>query len=133
MIDIDHFKRFNDSYGHEAGDAVLRDLAKTVQAQVRAEDIASRYGGEEFILILPETEMDAARECAERIRAAAGSMQIQMHGKTLERIRLSIGIAWFPQHGSSAELLVRAADGALYRAKENGRDQVVIAGQPQPV
>ena len=116
-----------DSHGHEAGDAVLRELAKLFQAHLRAEDIASRYGGEEFILILPETHVEAAWECAERLRRSAHTMEIPHYGKTLEGIRLSIGVACYPQHGATAEALVRAADAALYRAKELGRDQLALA------
>ena len=127
MIDVDHFKQFNDSHGHEAGDAVLRELAKLFQSQLRAEDIASRYGGEEFILIFPETNIESAWDCAERLRRGAHTMQIPHYGKTLEGVRLSIGIACYPQHGTTAEALVPAADTALYRAKELGRDQLALA------
>ena len=127
MIDVDHFKQFNDSHGHEAGDAVLRELAKLFQSQLRAEDIASRYGGEEFILTLPETHVEAAWECAERLRRGVYTMQIPHYGETLEGIRLSIGVACYPQHGATIEALVRAADAALYRAKELGRDQLALA------
>jgi diguanylate cyclase len=127
MIDIDHFKRLNDSFGHEAGDAVLRELAKVFQAQLRAEDIASRYGGEEFVLILPESDMAAASECADRLQQAVHAMQIQHYGRTLEGISLSIGLTCFPQQGKTVDSLMRTADAALYRAKENGRDRVEIA------
>jgi len=127
MVDIDHFKRFNDSSGHEAGDAVLRELARLLQTQLRAEDIASRYGGEEFMLILPEITIATASECAERLRRAVQTMQIQLYGQTIEGIRLSIGLASYPEHGGTVEAVVRAADRALYRAKENGRDQLVTA------
>lgn len=127
MVDIDHFKRLNDLHGHEAGDAVLRELAKLFQAQLRAEDIASRYGGEEFVLILPEIDLAAATECAERLREAIHAMQIQHYGQTLRGISLSAGVACFPQHGKTVDVLMRAADAALYRAKENGRDRVEAA------
>lgn len=127
MIDLDHFKRFNDSYGHEAGDAVIRELAKVFQAQLRAEDIASRYGGEEFVLILPETDMKAAMECSERLLEAARAIHIQHYGQILEGITLSIGVACFPQNGTHLETLVHAADGALYRSKENGRNRATMA------
>jgi len=127
MVDIDHFKRLNDSHGHEAGDAVLRELAKIFQTQLCAEDIASRYGGEEFVLILPEADLTAATECAERLRAAIQAMQIQHYGQILKGISLSAGLACFPQHGKTVDILMRAADAALYRAKENGRDRVEAA------
>ncbi len=128
MVDLDHFKKFNDTYGHEAGDAVLREVAKVFQAQLRAEDIASRYGGEEFTLILPDTELDAAIQCAERLKTASRAIQIPHYGQTLDGIRLSIGVACYPLHASTAESLVRSADAALYRAKELGRDRFVVAG-----
>lgn len=127
MVDLDHFKRFNDSYGHEAGDAVLRELAKIFQALLRAEDIVSRYGGEEFTLILPETDLEAARECAVRLQMASHGIQVQHYGETLQGIRLSIGVACYPKNGTSAESIMRAADSALYRAKEQGRDQVFVS------
>lgn len=133
MIDVDHFKRFNDTQGHEAGDAVLRELAKLFQSQLRAEDIVSRYGGEEFMLILPEADMIAARECGDRLRNAVHAMQIQHLGKTLEGIRLSIGVACHPQHGNNADALLRSADMALYHAKEAGRDQMVTADNLEQV
>ena len=91
MIDIDYFKVLNDSRGHEAGDAVLRELARLFQAQLRMEDIASRYGSEEFVLILPEVDLTAAYERAERLRQATHGMQIQHCGQTLEGVTLSIG------------------------------------------
>jgi diguanylate cyclase len=127
MVDLDHFKRFNDSHGHEAGDAVLRELAKVFQALLRAEDIVSRYGGEEFTLILPETDLEAARECATRLQMASRGIQVQHYGESLDGIRLSIGVACYPQSGATAEAVLRAADSALYRAKERGRDQVFVS------
>ena len=127
MIDIDHFKRLNDTFGHEAGDAVLRELAKLFRAHLRAEDIASRYGGEEFMLILPETDLVAASECAKRLIEAIHAMQVQHYGQTLRDITLSVGLACFPQHSNTEDALMRAADGALYRAKEKGRDRIETA------
>jgi diguanylate cyclase (GGDEF)-like protein len=127
MVDLDHFKRFNDSHGHEAGDAVLRELAKVFQALLRAEDIVSRYGGEEFTLILPETDLEAARECAMRLQMASRGIQVQHYGESLDGIRLSIGVACYPHSGATAEAILRAADSALYRAKERGRDQVFVS------
>jgi diguanylate cyclase (GGDEF)-like protein len=126
MCDIDHFKRLNDSYGHEAGDAVLRELARLFQAQLRAEDIASRFGGEEFVFILPESDIASATECAERLRQAVHELQIQHYGQTLKEISLSVGLVCFPQHGDTVDALMRAADAALYRAKEDGRDRIEI-------
>jgi diguanylate cyclase (GGDEF)-like protein len=127
MIDVDHFKRFNDSFGHEAGDALLCELARLFRAQLRAEDIPCRYGGEEFALILPEAPLEAARERAEQLRRIANESHIQHRGNTLERVSISIGVSCYPQHGSTGEDLLRSADQALYRAKEEGRDRVVVA------
>jgi diguanylate cyclase len=127
MVDLDHFKRFNDSHGHEAGDAVLRELAKVLQALLRSEDIVSRYGGEEFTLILPDTGLEAAHECATRLQVACRGIQVLHYGETLDGIRLSIGVACYPKSGTTAEAILRAADSALYRAKELGRDQVVLS------
>jgi diguanylate cyclase len=127
MVDLDHFKRFNDSHGHEAGDAVLRELAKVFQALLRTEDIVSRYGGEEFTLILPDTGLEAAHECATRLVMASQGIQVQHYGEILDGIRLSIGVACYPRSGTTAETVLRAADSALYRAKEQGRNQVVLS------
>ena len=127
MADIDHFKRFNDTWGHEAGDAVLRELARLLQSQLRAEDIACRYGGEEFLLVLPEADLEAAKTFAERLQTAVRATQVQHYGKVLEGITLSIGVACYPQHATSVEALVHVSDAALYRAKENGRNQSVTA------
>ena len=130
MVDIDHFKRINDLFGHEAGDGVLREMAKLFQVQLRGEDIASRYGGEEFLLILPETGIDAALECAQRLLQATATLQLQHYGQTLDGLSISIGLSCYPQHGTTIEALVRAADTALYQAKEQGRNRVVTAVTP---
>jgi diguanylate cyclase (GGDEF)-like protein len=127
MLDVDHFKRFNDSFGHEVGDVLLRELARLLRAQLRAEDIPCRYGGEEFALILPEAPLEAARERAEQLCRIANESQIQHHGNTLERVSISIGVSCYPQHGTTGEALLRSADRALYRAKEEGRDRVIVA------
>jgi len=127
MIDIDHFKRFNDSFGHEAGDTLLRELARSFGSQLRGEDIACRYGGEEFTLILPEAAIEPARERAEQLRRTARESHIDYRGQALEHISISIGLASYPQHGTAGEDLLRIADKALYRAKEEGRDRVVVA------
>jgi diguanylate cyclase (GGDEF)-like protein len=126
MVDIDHFKRFNDSHGHDAGDAVLREIAVLFQAQLRVEDIASRHGGEEFMVVLPDTNLESAADCAERLRQNAVALPVMLNGKTLEAISLSIGVACYPQHGNTVEAVLKAADAALYRAKQGGRNQVVL-------
>jgi diguanylate cyclase len=127
MVDVDHFKRFNDSFGHEAGDEVLRELARLLQSRLRAEDIACRYGGEEFVLILPEASLEVARERAELFCQTARESQVQFRGRALERISISVGLSCSSQHETTGEALLRAADAALYRAKDEGRDRIVIA------
>ncbi|MFI4923031.1 MAG: diguanylate cyclase [Burkholderiales bacterium] len=127
ILDVDHFKRFNDTYGHEAGDAVLRSLAQLIERQIRGSDIACRYGGEEFILVLPEASLNIARQRGELLREAAQSMHITSSGKTLGPVSISLGLALFPQHGHTAEELIQAADAALYRAKQAGRNRLTIA------
>jgi len=130
ILDVDHFKRFNDTYGHEAGDAVLRSLAQLIERQIRGSDIACRYGGEEFILVLPEASLSIARQRGELLREAAQSMHITSSGKTLGPVSISLGLALFPQHGHTAEELIQAADAALYRAKQAGRNRLMIAEEP---
>ena len=127
MIDIDHFKEFNDAYGHEAGDLLLRELGSVLKGQIRGGDIACRYGGEEFLLILTETGLEAGRERAENLRQQLGGLHIHYHGEVLRRITASIGVAGYPEHGTSAARIVSSADGALYQAKHEGRDRVVVA------
>ncbi len=125
MLDIDHFKRFNDTFGHEAGDMLLRELSACLQRGIREEDFACRYGGEEFVIILPETSLENTRQRAEQLRKEAGHTTIIYRGKSLDAITVSMGVAAFPEHGTTADELLRAADTALYRAKEEGRDRVV--------
>ncbi|HST44169.1 MAG TPA: diguanylate cyclase [Luteimonas sp.] len=127
MIDIDHFKQFNDQHGHAAGDAVLAHVGHTLQSLVRNEDLACRYGGEEFTVVLPEADADVAVERAEEIRAAVASTTILHLRKTLGPVTMSIGIATFPHDGTTPELLFEIADVSLYRAKAEGRNRVVRA------
>ena len=127
MLDIDHFKDFNDTLGHEAGDAVLQKLGVFLLEYFRNEDIACRFGGEEFILILPDAPLDGTRKRAESLRKAIKQLDVDHRGKFLNKITLSIGVAAFPDHGNDAETLLRAVDQALYRAKNEGRDRVVVA------
>jgi diguanylate cyclase (GGDEF)-like protein len=127
MIDVDHFKRFNDMFGHEAGDSVLRTLADLFRTQLRGEDVACRYGGEEFTMILPEASMEATRKRAEQLREAAKNVAPEFGGKLLDGVTLSIGVSSFPEDGNEGEVLLRAADAALYRAKDQGRDRVEMS------
>ncbi len=126
MLDVDHFKRFNDTFGHKAGDEVLRSLGAFLLSSIRASDIACRYGGEEFTLILPEASVEVTRERAEYLRQEVQ----QRFASNLDlgcTVTISLGVASFPQHGSTAEAILSAADAALYRAKAEGRDRVVTA------
>jgi diguanylate cyclase (GGDEF)-like protein len=125
IIDIDRFKGFNDRFGHEAGDMVLREFSLFLRKNIREEDFACRYGGDEFVIILPETSLENARQRAEQLRAGIKHMTIQFRGATLDMVTLSLGVACYPNHGLTAEALLRTADAALYRAKAEGRDRVV--------
>jgi len=127
MIDIDHFKRYNDTYGHLAGDALLRELASIFTKSLRNVEYAARYGGEEFLIMLPETEPDGAVEAAERIRAQVGEETVGDGGGRVG-ITVSIGVAGFPEHGDTPEAIIASADAALYRAKRTGRNRVIRAG-----
>ena len=124
LFDIDHFKRFNDTWGHEAGDLVLKSVAGVVKQNVRGSDIACRYGGEEFIVILSEATLTVAIERAEKIRRGIQHMELMCEGKALGPVTASFGIALYPTHARDEETLLRAADQALYLAKQGGRNRV---------
>jgi diguanylate cyclase (GGDEF)-like protein len=127
MLDIDHFKQFNDTFGHEAGDVVLREVAETMRLGVRSEDIVCRYGGEEFVVILPEITTRAAMERAELLRRMVSDLALRYRGQPLRQVTISIGVAMFPEHSELPEELLRTADHALYAAKHKGRNRVVTA------
>lgn len=127
MLDLDHFKRFNDTHGHDAGDAVLRETASFLLKNVRAEDFVCRFGGEEFVVILPTAGLDGAHARAERLRSKMRELNIMHQGKSLGMVTFSVGVAAFPEHGMSPKDLMAAADAALYEAKRGGRDQVALA------
>ena len=127
MLDIDFFKKVNDTYGHDAGDALLRSVGAFLQEHARGGDIACRYGGEEFTVILPGATMEIVHERAEQIRSGVKQLKIRHGANTLEKITLSVGIAVFPEHGTRVNDVLQCADGALYRAKQEGRDRVVAA------
>jgi len=130
MLDLDHFKRFNDTYGHDAGDAVLREAAMFLARNVRAEDIVCRFGGEEFVVILPTASVEAAASRAERLRSKLRDLTVLHQGRSLGAITVSVGVADVPRHGTSPKQVIEAADAALYRAKREGRDRVVVATVP---
>ncbi|MFI5329610.1 MAG: PAS domain S-box protein [Desulfobaccales bacterium] len=126
MMDLDHFKAYNDNYGHTAGDGVLRAAGHLIQNQVRGEDIACRYGGEEFLLIMPGASLGVVQHRAETIVGGVKRLHLQNHA--LHPITISAGVAIFPDNGATADLVLQAADQALYRAKAAGRDRVMAAG-----
>ena len=127
MIDLDHFKRYNDTHGHDGGDALLTHAGRLLRAQCRVDDIACRYGGEEFVLILPEMDADGARQRAEHVCRAIEGLQVKHLLQALSPVTASIGVATFPLNATNAEELLRIADAALYRAKNEGRNRVVVA------
>ncbi len=127
MIDADHFKRVNDSLGHEAGDMVLKELAALLKGSIRGSDIACRYGGEEFVLLLADATLEGARSKAEDIRAAVKGLELRFHGKPVGALSASLGVALFPHHADGTDALLGRADEALYGAKAAGRDRVVVS------
>ncbi len=122
MMDLDHFKQVNDTHGHLVGSHCLSEVGRIIRETTRTVDVNGRYGGEEFVTYLPETEGDEAMVVAERIREAIGSRWFR-HEDTLYQVRISIGISVFPNHGRTVEALVQTADVALYRAKNRGRNR----------
>jgi diguanylate cyclase (GGDEF)-like protein/PAS domain S-box-containing protein len=133
ILDLDHFKKFNDTYGHEAGDAVLREAGGFFARSIRVEDTVCRFGGEEFVIILPTASLEAASVRAECIRSKLREMTVHHHGQSLGMITVSVGAAAFPRHGASPKELLAAADAALYEAKKRGRDRVEKAIDPVAV
>ncbi len=123
MIDLDHFKEFNDLSGHQSGDELLRQLSDALNGRLRAQDLLARYGGEEFCVVLPDTDLLGARVVLEELRSLAPTVEIDGRGATI-----SVGIAeWYP--GEPTDALLRRADEALYVAKEQGRDRIITASQ----
>jgi two-component system, cell cycle response regulator len=131
LIDLDHFKAFNDQHGHQVGDIVLCDVAASLQQSVRETDLLARYGGEEFAILLPRTPLAGALTVAERVWRELGVLQTGPQ-RTL-RVTASLGVSTFPHHAvNSAEMLVRSADQALYRAKDEGRNRICLYVTPSP-
>lgn len=125
LMDIDHFKDFNDTYGHQIGDLVLKTISKCLKKSVRSSDLVARYGGEEFVVILPETNIPNAEKMAERIRVNIEKQRISVEEKQLS-VTVSIGAATLDEHASSQSKLIEAADAAMYHSKRNGRNQVTV-------
>ena len=132
MIDIDHFKSFNDKFGHDAGDFVLSVLARTIKQSIRPSDIACRYGGEELAVVLAEANVECAVERAAQIRLAIHGANLTHLGQTLPAPTASFGVAVYPKNGTKPTDLLKAADQALYRAKKEGRDRVCVATDATP-
>ena len=126
MLDIDDFKQFNDRYGHAAGDEILREMGKNLPAHIRGEDIACRYGGDEFLIVLPDASLAVTCGRADSLCDHAHDFLIQVEGHVLEKVTLSLGIAIFPDNGSSSKAILKVADEALYRAKRQGRGRVAV-------
>jgi diguanylate cyclase (GGDEF)-like protein len=126
LVDLDHFKRLNDAYGHEAGDVVLRHVARLLAESVRMVDLAGRYGGEEFLIVLPETDPDAAAALAEKLRRIVAGSEVRLPGGELVTVTLSGGVAGGPGELLQSDALVRDADAAMYSAKALGRNQVYV-------
>jgi diguanylate cyclase (GGDEF)-like protein/PAS domain S-box-containing protein len=127
LFDLDHFKRINDSFGHQAGDAVLVDVARLFTSRLRTGDVVCRFGGEEFLFLLPGMTLAGATARAEEIRRAVHDLELRADEHAVGPMTASVGVAVYPDHGETADVLLRAADSALYRAKANGRDRVEIA------
>lgn len=127
MIDVDHFKHFNDSLGHEAGDRILASIGTLLKNNIRTSDVACRYGGEEITVILPDTTLEEASRKAEFLRQAIAEMKIEYSGKIVNNITASFGVACYPEHGETGQEIIQIADKALYDAKQAGRNRVIVA------
>jgi diguanylate cyclase (GGDEF)-like protein len=127
MFDIDHFKKVNDTYGHQAGDAVIQRVADVVRHHARDADIAGRYGGEEFAVLLPDTDKEGARTFSERLRVAVEAEVVQHEGQSIQ-CTISLGVADLATPADDYKHLIEWADQALYASKKNGRNQVSVHG-----
>ncbi|MDI4635075.1 diguanylate cyclase [Pelomonas sp. V22] len=129
LVDVDHFKQFNDQHGHEAGDLVLQQVARALESRVRESDVVCRFGGEEFVVLLTELDPELALRRAEELLEAVRALQLSHAGRSLGKLTASLGLAFYPAHGDKPQALIEAADAALYVAKRGGRDRVVVAGR----
>lgn len=133
ICDIDHFKHFNDEFGHDAGDAALQAVADTLQHYFRESDIPCRLGGEEFVVLMRDAELEDAISKAERLREAIQSLEISYRNEKLSHLTISIGVSSLSGPDTDAETLLRQADQALYAAKQRGRNRVVSADDTKQV
>lgn len=130
LFDVDFFKLFNDRWGHEAGDLVLKNIAQVIRKVVRGSDVVARHGGEEFVIVMPEATEDVAAARAEELRSEIAALCLIYAGQPLDRITVSVGVVCSPESTETAEDLVRAADHAMYEAKQGGRDRMVLKRMP---
>jgi len=128
MVDLDHFKRINDAHGHALGDVVLARTTRAIQSMLRADDIVGRFGGEEFVVLLPRADLQQAMGAAERCRAAIESMEIP--DAPYLSVTASVGVAGFPDHGDQLDQLLNQSDQAMYAAKARGRNRIESAAGP---
>jgi diguanylate cyclase (GGDEF)-like protein len=126
-IDVDFFKKFNDNHGHDAGDTVLREVGKCLEAVFRNEDVACRFGGEEFVVVMPGAALANGAKRAEDLRAKIEALSVRYLDQNLPKITISVGAAAFPEDGDNPQSVLKAADDALYCAKESGRNRVELA------
>jgi diguanylate cyclase (GGDEF)-like protein len=133
LLDIDHFKRVNDDFGHEAGDMVLREFADILRRVARRSDVACRHGGEEFLLLMPESTLEGTVAKAEELRQEVARLALAYDGRAMGSITVSAGVAMYPDHAKTADALLRRADEALYAAKEGGRNRAVVSAAPTSV
>ena len=133
MLDLDRFKQFNDSFGHHAGDALLCALAQLLRQHLRDSDIVCRYGGEEFVIVLPDSSLANTLERLEQIRGLVKELQTRYGQQLLGPVTISAGVANTQDHGFEARELLRVADEALFRAKRAGRDRIVVAEVREPL
>ena len=131
FFDLDRFKQVNDTYGHQYGSALLREVGQVVRSTLRSIDIATRYGGDEFVCVLPETDREHARACALRLRDAVAGHEFLTAAGLSVRLTASFGVATFPDDGGDEEALLRQADMAMYRVKESGRNDICVASAPK--
>ena len=127
MIDIDNFKQINDQHGHQAGDAVLQEISNRLIRSLREIDVPARYGGDEFIIVLPDTSLQITCERAEQILSLTKQLQMHIEGEQVGGITASIGVSFFPDNGITKADILRTVDMALFCAKNNGRDRVILS------